>query len=418
MVDRDAIEKSLLLNVVKQKQWNELILNDITEEYFTPSNKPLFEKIKLSVQNDEYPTLQILAYEFGIADEDMSLYLQIENIKELCDVLRKEYIKENVKFEVKQLNQYQQELETDPASYVTRLGNTYSSLKSLSFTNRTIGMFDQIEDILNIDPTDVISTGFKELDQELIGWRRGEELAVFVARPGQGKSWFGLKFALNAALRGEKVGLYSGEMSLRELQERVLCCAKQEYTWSKQQSLEFIKKEDPQIKVLTQKELRRRANINDIEEMVVKDKLTYLVIDQLSLMQDITAKPGTPIRQQFGNITMDLFSLSTRYSIPITLLAQSNRTGAQSSNGPLLEDIAESDTVGQNATRVISMKNSNGLLTLNITKNRYGKSGGVIKYEVDFGINKYRPVVDPILEAAKNRKNQLVLSGTINPPVW
>lgn len=411
MVDRDAIEKALLINVVKQQCWNLIISNDITEEHFTQPNRPLYEKIKQFIEKNEYPTIQLICYEFEIEDDELTEYLEITNVQELCDVLKKEYIRDNVQFEVKKLNQYTEELNTDPASYVQRLGNVYNDLKSLSYVNKTVGMFDNIDEVLKIDPTDVISTGFKELDEVLVGWKRGEELAVFMARPGQGKSWMGLKFALAAALQGERVGVYSGEMSLAQLQERMLCCAKQKYTSTKEESLQFIKQENPVIRVLTQKELRRKANVDDIEEMIVKDKLTMLVVDQLSLMEDVTYKPGTPLRQQYGNISGDLFTLSCRYDLPIILLSQVNRQGAQEQYGPQLENLAESDMVAQNATRVISMRNENNVLTMKIVKNRYGKSDLLQKYEVDFGINKYKPIVDPVMETAKRNKAKAVLTS-------
>ena len=38
------------------------------------------------------------------------------------------------------------------------------------------------------------------------------------------------------------------------------------------------------------------------------------------------------------------------------------------------------------------MKNENGTLTLNVLKNRYGDSKLIQKYDVDFGINKYKPI--------------------------
>ena len=215
-------------------------------------------------------------------------------------------------------------------------------------------------------------------------------MAVFVARTGQGKSWMGLKFALAAALQGERVGIYSGEMSVQQLQERILCCAKPSFTSSKEDALQFLNEKKPSIRVLTQKELRRKANINDIEEMIVRDKLNLVVIDQLSLMDDITSKPGTPLRQQYGNISNDLFALTTKYNCPIILLAQSNRAGANTEYGPQLDNIAESDAVAQNATRVISMRNDGGILLLQVIKNRYGQSGTSLKYDTDYGINKYR----------------------------
>ena len=394
MVDINSIERALLVNVVKNKNWNIVILNDLTEDNFTFANREMYNYIKKYIVSGSYPDLQALSYTFEITDDLMAQYLQVEDLQSLCDTIKTEYLREELKYEVGQLNTKSQMIQTNPAEYINLMGGVYESLKNLSFKNRTVGLFDEIENILTIDPNDVISTGFRELDQKLIGWKRGEELVVFMARTGQGKSWMGLKFAFSASVHGEKVGIYSGEMSVQQLQERILCCAKQNYTDTKEDAIKYIKEKNLDIRILTQKELRRKANVNDIEEMIVRDKLTMVVIDQLSLMEDISAKPGTPLRQQYGNISMDLFTLSQKHNVPIILLVQSNRQGSNEVNGPTLENIAESDAVAQNSTRVISMRNDAGILTLNIIKNRYGESGLTQKYETDYGINKYRPIRD------------------------
>ena len=102
---------------------------------------------------------------------------------------------------------------------------------------------------------------------------------------------------------------------------------------------------------------------------------------------------------------MDLFTLSTRYEIPVILLVQSNRKGTEEKGAPALENIAESDAVAQNATRVISMrKEPTGILTLTILKNRYGDNRLEQKYDVDYGINKYKPIMDVSMQPETQRK--------------
>ena len=392
MIDKDAVEKALLLGIVRDKNWQILLLNSINKDYFSYANHKLYDYIKEYVDKNEYPELQLIGYKFEIDDQDMRDHLEITDLQGLCDTIKTEYLSGKIKQCFNDLNEHSDELNDDPIRFVDRLGEVRKELKVIGLTNKTVGLFHNIEHVMELDPNDVISTGFKELDETLTGWKRGEELVVFAARTGQGKSWMGLKFALAAALQGERVGIYSGEMSLQQLQERILCCAKQSYTATKEDALNFIKQSNPIIRVLTQKELRRRATVEDIEEMIIKDKLTMLIVDQLSLMDDASAKPGTPLRQQYGNISMDLFSLSTKYNLPCILLVQLNRQSAQDPRGPQLENLAESDAVGQNATRVITMKNESGILTIKIAKNRYGEADREIKYEVDYGINKYKHI--------------------------
>ena len=403
MIDRDALEKALLFGVVKQQNWNVLILNGITKEFFTPVNKLIYEYILNYIQKNTYPQLPLIAHDFDIDDDSMASYLQISDLNGLCDSLRRDYLKEAIKFKVNTLNDYQNEYETDPNSYIQRIGNVYNDLRVIGYQSKSRDILENIDSVRPLDPTNTISTGFDELDEALVGWKRGEELVVFSARPGQGKSFMGLKFALNAALKGERVGIYSGEMTLESVQERLLYLAKPTYTSTLNESMEFLKKNNIFIRVLTQKELRRYANVNDIEEMIIRDNLTMVVIDQLSLMEDVIPRSGIPLRQVYGNISRDLMGLSSKYDLPIILLVQTNRQGAQEQVGPALENIAESDTVGQNATRVITMRNENNLMAMKLVKNRYGSPGMTIKYEVDFSINKFKHIRD-IDQVASNIK--------------
>ena len=50
------------------------------------------------------------------------------------------------------------------------------------------------------------------------------------------------------------------------------------------------------------------------------------------------------------------------------------------------------------------MKNESGTLTLNVLKNRYGDSSMIQRYEVDYGLNKYKPLNDVDIPVATTRK--------------
>lgn len=106
---------------------------------------------------------------------------------------------------------------------------------------------------------------------------------------------------------------------------------------------------------------------------------------------------------------MDLFTLSCKYKLPIILAVQSNRQGGENKEGPSIENIAESDAVAQNATRVITMKNDIKAhkLTLRIAKNRYGDSNLVQTYDIDFGKNKYRPTTENEILTRGNRHMEI-----------
>lgn len=389
---RDILEKALLLGVVANKDWNPILRSGFKKDYVSPSNRPLFDAVKSMNESGEYSDVDVVCFNFNIDEAEKQECLSIKDYTGICNALMDEFRRYYIQDGLKDLHDTYGDVYEHPERYVERIGELYNDLKSIGSSVKSVSLFDNIEQQLTIDEGDVIETGFRELDNMLKGWKRGEELVVFMGRTGQGKSWMGLKFAMAGALQGEKVGIYSGEMSKEQLQERILCCAKQQESSTKEEAWEYIKENNIDIQIITQKELRGRATVSDIENFIVNNNLSMVVIDQLSLMEDSTCKPGTPLRQQYGNISMDLFTLTSKYHLPIILLVQSNRQGGEQKNGPALENIAESDAVAQNATRVISMKNEGGILTLNLLKNRYGEGNKIQKYDVDFSKNKYKPI--------------------------
>lgn len=394
MVNKDLVEKALLFGVVKNRNWELMIRHNMTIKFFSFANHELYQYIKDQADVGKYPEFQVLQYRFNVDDVTLQQCLEITDLDELCNIIRRDYTTAFLNNRVTELNEFGDEIETNPVSYIDRIGKLYEDAKQISYQSKAVSLLEDIDERLTIDESDVISTGFKELNDKLIGWKRGEELVVFMGRTGQGKSWLGLKFALAGAEQGERVGIYSGEMSKEQLQERIICCAKQTYGATKEDAIKYLREKKIDIKIITQRELRRRATIEDIENFIVTEQLTMVIIDQLSLMEDSTSRPGTPLRQQYGNISMDLFTASSKYKLPVILLVQSNRQGGENKDGPALENIAESDAVAQNATRVIGMKNESGILTLSILKNRYGDNKLIQKYDVDYGSNKYKPIND------------------------
>lgn len=184
MLDRDAVEKALLLGIVRDKNWEVLILNNITKDYFTYANHRLYEYIYSFISTSKYPELPVIGYEFDIDDESMRQYTEILDLNSLCNVLRNEYMKNKIHQQIISLNESKDLMEKDPVAFIDQLGSVYNNLKILGHYNKSVDLFEDIEDISKIDPSDVISTGFKELDEKLIGWRRGEELIILVGRTG------------------------------------------------------------------------------------------------------------------------------------------------------------------------------------------------------------------------------------------
>lgn len=183
----DVIEKSLLFGVVRDKAWGTLLSNGMLKEYFSYANQPIYSYIKDNLDRGQYPDLYTMAYAFHIDDYNLQEYLAVENLEELCDLVRKAYASQLLNNKIAMLNENINEMDTDPYKFIDRLVECTNSLKHISTKIKSVSLLDDIDDIVTIDETDTISSGFKELDMKLRGWKRGEDLIVFVGRTGQGK---------------------------------------------------------------------------------------------------------------------------------------------------------------------------------------------------------------------------------------
>ena len=255
-----------------------------------------------------------------------------------------------------------------------------------------------------------ITTGFKELDNALLGWQRGEDLVTVMGRTNEGKSWCLLKFLESAWLEGYRVGIYSGEMSsiqmgfrfdtiYRNFSNMTLTKGSQDIESYKQYVKEL--KEKNSFFVITPEDMGGSCTVTKLEAFIQKYKLDILGVDQYSLMDDENFKPGQPLRLKYDNISKGLFMLSCKYNIPILAAVQANRAAASKdkksnkTEGPKLEHVSESDAIAHNSSRVIAMRQNEGNLEFEIVKNRIGGRNGHYLYRwlIDTGKFEYVPTL-------------------------
>lgn len=223
---------------------------------------------------------------------------------------------------------------------------------------------DVIDDLASDEDPMGVPTGFADLDALTNGLHPGE-LIVVAARPGVGKTTFGLNVAVNAAKAGHRTLFVSLEMNRRELGQRIISSEAQvplhtlrskltsEDDWARiarkrqdmvswplvishNPSLSF-----PQLKA----EIRRQARRHDLK---------MVVLDYLQLLQDPESTSADTREREVALMTRGLKVLAQEIGIPIMVLCQLNRDSARREDKrPQTHEMRESGAVEQDANTIL-----------------------------------------------------------------
>lgn len=256
---------------------------------------------------------------------------------------------------------------------------------------------------------DALDLGIPTID-EALGGVLADDLVVIYARQSVGKSYMMTYIASNLHKQGLNVLFYSGEMeesqvgyrfdSMRaHVSNRALLSGMPfpedsanftQYT----KYLEELEKVDNYFTVVHPKEdfNGEQPTVKDIERLIDQLQPDVVFIDQLSLMRDHNR--ARDAREKTTNIIRDLRTMAAVRRIPTFVAVQANRQAAiKDAEGefeiPEVHHLAESDAVGQFATRAIGLSSKRTddkniqILNMGIKKNRHGFLTDV-KLTVDF----------------------------------
>ena len=400
------IQLQVLNKVLQDKSLAILQNNGITDEYFTdyfPEYSFIIEHNSNygNIPDDETVLEHFPGFEFINV---------LESDSYLIDKIREEHLYNAM---VPILNQAAEDMQSDSsvavANILPKLEKLLERSKFVGGVDITKNAYERFNWAMDIAEKSGellgIPTGFELLDDVIGGMLPGEDLIVIVGRPGQGKSWTLDKMMATAWQNNKSVLLYSGEMSEMQVGSRIDTLIANvninsitKGVWTDHQldtyenHIEAMNDSEVPLVVVTPMMIGGR-NMTPalLDSMIQKYKPDVVGIDQLSLMNE-SINSREQKRIQYANITMDLYKLSAKYGIPIVLNVQAGRAAKDSGADVIqLEHIAESDGVGQNASRVITMQRdeSNGILRLSVVKNRYGEDNKTIEYIWDITSGTY-----------------------------
>lgn len=209
-----------------------------------------------------------------------------------------------------------------------------------------------------------ISTGYRDLDEQLDGGLERGTLTIIAGRPGMGKTAAGLGIARNTSFDGSAL-FFSMEMSRHQVSDRnVSALGHVPLKWLRKPSetdrdtqnwngmtAAFVKARNMNLFIddetgLNMLEIRAKAR-------AVKRKhgLDVIVIDQLSF---ITGGKSDKRYEVVGEYTRALVALSKELDCAVILLCQLNRKCEDRPNKrPMMSDLAESGSIEQDAANII-----------------------------------------------------------------
>ena len=249
-----------------------------------------------------------------------------------------------------------------------------------------------------------IETGFKKVD-EILGGLQKTDLIILAARPGVGKTAFALNIASHAAQVGNKVMIFSLEMSDTQLGQRMLSTTASvpmenirngnisQADWDAisdaQDSFERCDLVIDDTSSITPVEMKNKCRRFKAE----KGGLDLVIVDYLQLMS--MGNYRTEQREkEIGAMTRAIKIMAKELDCAVVLLSQLSRGPEQrADHKPQLSDLRDSGSIEQDADIVIFLRRedyyqsdddpanidaSTGLTCqVNIAKHRNGATGVV-----------------------------------------
>jgi replicative DNA helicase len=219
-----------------------------------------------------------------------------------------------------------------------------------------------------------LGTGFLDLDK-LTGGLRPSELTIIAARPSMGKTALALNFAHHMALKEEApVGIFSLEMGVEQLAERLLCIGTKYTSGGRVRGISTTQLLNPNLTdqewTVLQQSYEHLSSapiyIDDSSVLSVgalKSKVRRLhathgvrcvIVDYLQLMTAGGYSGGDNRVQEVSEISRGLKQVARELKIPVIALSQLSRAvESRTIKKPVLSDLRESGAIEQDADVVM-----------------------------------------------------------------
>lgn len=394
------VELQIINKVLKDKDTSLLDMNDITRDYFNQYQEEYDYIMEHKQKYGNVPDLETFIAKF----QDFDVVNVSESTEYLVNTFREEYLYSQ---SVPVLTKMAELLQTDAYSAVDYLKKELPNLK-ISGVSKGVDIIANAQERLeewqntkNSSDTHFIPTGFQEIDEDLGGWHKGEELVVLFARTGQGKSWVLIKMLEHAWKMNLTPGLLEPEMSANKtgyrfdtLHQHISSTAlyRGEDIRGYEKYIDKLSASKIPFYVAHPKDFNRKVTVSKLKSWVEANHINILAVDGISYLQDERKERGDNTTAQLTHISEDLMQLSIDLEIPVLVVVQSNREG-QMNEDLDLTNIRDSDGIAYNASVVLSIQQKETGLQIQNIKARNSRVGikWVYMWDTDKGTFDYIP---------------------------
>lgn len=419
------VDLQLISKVLQTGSINILLDNDITADFFPEYRDEIDFIFEHYEKYGNVPDKATFSHEF----EDFQILEVSESDKYLIDTIREEYLYYR---SVPVITKAAELLKSDSNKAAEYLINEMRYLQpeydigGIDIVKQAKDRYNQYQDRKNHQEDWFFTCGFPELDELLHCIQRVEELLVIVARTNMGKSYILEKICTHIWEIGYNVGYISPEMSASSVGYRFDTLYKnfsnKGLIWSKdgvndsdyEKYIDELTDRKNRFIVATPQDFGRQITVTKLKNWIKKYKLDCIAVDGITYLSDERYKRGDSKTTMLTNISEDLIALSVELKVPVFVVVQANRSGVIENDKdavPELESIRDSDGIAMNATKVLSIRQTKeGVLKMEVKKNRYGGVGGKLAYswDIDTGTFTYLPVTDDAIQEEKEnvKKNR------------
>ncbi len=407
---REEYERQLLTMIIggNNTEKKEHIISHLCPEMF---KKSLYRKIFKEILNLKKEKKEI---EIGNLCEN----LKLEEQKEFAIELDKEYItNQNCDYYLEKIiNNYLKTLLKECDSFEDY--KKIEKIKEKYTIERNISHISEATDELVIEYFNhwgsAIKSYYPQLD-EIIGSFLGGDFVILAGATSMGKTCFALNLILNMTAKHKKVLLFSLEMNLKQLQNRIIS----RQTGINSDKFRKFSLEDYEIKKYSDYALgdelknisldvctKYNITVSEIKEIIQQSDADIIFIDYLGLIR--STEPGNTY-EKVSAVSRELKLLANETNKPIIALHQLSRIPAERKDKtPKLSDLRDSGKIEQDADTILFVYRESyytgakdDRIQIIVSKSRH--TGGCKLINMDY-YPKQQLIVDKIGEYMENQK--------------